>query len=295
MKATTLHNKPSAQYADKLKTSIQAIQAAVGDQAERWTQAHSLGAEDVVVTHLLSQAGVLPQMRVFVLQTGKLHMETLSLLPVLERHFGIRLVRFEPEPQAVVQFVRDHGERAMFDSVALRKACCELRKMVPLRQALADKIGWVTGLRREQSNTRAEVPILEQEAERAKLNPLADWTWGDVWHCIAQNALPYNPLHDAFFPSIGCEPCTRAISLGEDFRAGRWWWEDSGAKECGLHVKPHASDSSRTAGSAQAHVGEADVKDAIASGRSQHSGAKECGLHVKPTPHTPIRTQESTT
>jgi phosphoadenosine phosphosulfate reductase len=127
--------------------------------------------------------------------------------------------------------------------------------MEPLGRALAGKNGWVTGLRREQSDARAEVHDIEHQAvtvngqpsTRAKINPLADWTWGDVWHFIQEYNVPYNPLHDAFFPSIGCAPCTRAVTLGEDFRSGRWWWEQESAKECGLHVE----QSHSTSGSAQ--------------------------------------------
>ena len=127
----------------------------------------------------------------------------------------------------------------MYDSVEQRKACCALRKLEPLARALAGRDAWVTGLRREQSGQRAEVPFSTiDEQGRAKFNPLADWSWGDVWHYIAQHRVPYNELHDRHYPSIGCEPCTRAITLGEDFRAGRWWWESESAKECGLHVSP---------------------------------------------------------
>jgi phosphoadenosine phosphosulfate reductase len=125
--------------------------------------------------------------------------------------------------------------------VALRKTCCTIRKLEPLQRALSQADGWITGLRREQSNARAVVPDFVEEDGRIKINPLADWTWGDVWHFVAEHHVPYNPLHDAFFPSIGCAPCTRAISVGEDFRAGRWWWEDESAKECGLHVKTHTT------------------------------------------------------
>jgi phosphoadenosine phosphosulfate reductase len=130
----------------------------------------------------------------------------------------------------------------MFESVDLRKACCALRKLEPLARMLQGRSAWITGLRREQSQNRAEVPAFEQDGNgRTKFNPLAEWTWGDVWHHIGANGVPYNPLHDQFFPSIGCEPCTRAIALGEDFRAGRWWWESESAKECGLHVKEKAT------------------------------------------------------
>jgi len=125
----------------------------------------------------------------------------------------------------------------MYKSLELRKACCGIRKMEPLARALDGHAAWITGLRREQSNARAEVPLQDTSEARAKYNPLANWTWGDVWHYIATQAVDYNSLHDQFYPSIGCAPCTRAISLGEDFRAGRWWWEQESAKECGLHVK----------------------------------------------------------
>ena len=155
----------------------------------------------------------------------------------------IDALRIRAAQEAVIHFVGRHGERAMFDSVELRKACCNLRKMEPLARMMAARTAWVTGLRREQSNTRAVVPFSEIDAQgRTKFNPLADWSWNDVWHHIATNDVPYNPLHDEFMPSIGCAPCTRAIAVGEDFRAGRWWWEDEKAKECGLHVKEPAPE-----------------------------------------------------
>jgi len=120
--------------------------------------------------------------------------------------------------------------------------------MEPLSRALAGKKGWITGLRREQSNARAEVPQVDESEQASKgltkFNPLADWTQGDVWHYVLENRVDYNPLHDQFYPSIGCAPCTRAITIGEDFRAGRWWWEDEKAKECGLHVSPAPATSS---------------------------------------------------
>ena len=125
----------------------------------------------------------------------------------------------------------------MYESVALRKACCGLRKLEPLSRMLEGRSAWVTGLRREQSAQRGELHATEIDPQgRTKYNPLADWTWADVWHYIQAFDVPYNPLHDEFMPSIGCAPCTRAIAVGEEFRAGRWWWEDDGAKECGLHV-----------------------------------------------------------
>lgn len=199
------------------------------------TQASSLGAEDVVISHLINSLQL--DIGIFVLETGALHQETLDLLARFKASSRATVTVYTPVADSVVQFVGREGKDAMYKSIELRKACCGIRKMEPLNRALAGKDAWITGLRREQSGARAEVPLVDTSEKRIKINPLANWTWGDVWHYVQQNKLDYNPLHDQFFPSIGCEPCTRAISLGEDFRSGRWWWEDENAKECGLHVK----------------------------------------------------------
>ncbi|MBL0919358.1 MAG: phosphoadenylyl-sulfate reductase [Hydrogenophaga sp.] len=243
MSAIDLYNRPSADFDAKVARAI----ALLREQAvlhPRLTQASSLGVEDVVVTHLIHLAGI--EASVFVLDTGKLHAETLALIPQIEQRYAISVRVFRPRQESVIHFVRKHGEEAMYQSIELRKACCDIRKMEPLARALAGHDGWITGLRREQSNARADVGELVQEPERVKLNPLVDWTLGDVWHFVAEHSLAYNALHDQFFPSIGCEPCTRAISVGEDFRAGRWWWEQESAKECGLHVQPLTSSLERT-------------------------------------------------
>ena len=238
MKAIDLYNTPSSNFAAKVARSIALLQECAATRA-RLTQASSLGAEDMVVTHLLKLAGI--NAGVFVLETGKLHAETLALIPKIEQRYGISVQVFRPRQEAAMHFVRKNGEEAMYQSIELRKACCDIRKMEPLARALAGHDGWITGLRREQSNARAEVGEVIQEAARVKISPLVEWTWGDVWHFIAGHQLDFNALHDQFFPSIGCAPCTRAISVGEDFRAGRWWWEQEGARECGLHVQPDAS------------------------------------------------------
>jgi phosphoadenosine phosphosulfate reductase len=194
----------------------------------------------MVITHLISKHQL--PIKVFVLQTGQLHPETLQLLSQVQSWPGLQLEVFEPNPTSVVEFVSREGQDAMYKSMVLRKACCHIRKIEPLARALAGQLAWITGLRREQSDARAEVPDIDRSAQEAdptqalKFNPLADWSWGDVWHYIAAEQVPYNPLHDQFYPSIGCAPCTRAISLGEDFRAGRWWWEQESTKECGLHA-----------------------------------------------------------
>ena len=238
MKAVQLHAHPTPDDPAKLAHAVAVLISAAAEHGPRVVQATSLGAEDMVLTHLIA-AHRLP-IAIATLDTGKLHRETLELIERSEAAYGLAIERFAPPRDAVLQFVGRHGERAMFQSVEQRKACCALRKLEPLSRLLAGRRAWITGLRREQSGQRADVPFSEREADgRIKLNPLADWRWGDVWHHIAINDVPYNPLHDCFFPSIGCEPCTRAVALGEDFRAGRWWWESESAKECGLHVTRH--------------------------------------------------------
>lgn len=241
MSAIELYNRPSAQFDAKVAHSIDLLRR-VGSERSALTQASSLGAEDMVVTHLIHLAGI--QASVFVLDTGKLHAETLALVPQIERRYNRSVEIHRPSNNAVVRFVRQHGEEAMFESIELRKGCCDIRKMEPLARALAGKDGWITGLRREQSGARAEVAEVMVEPQRIKVSPLVDWTWSDVWHFIAQHGLDYNALHDRFYPSIGCAPCTRAIAVGEDFRAGRWWWETSDLKECGLHVASALPSSS---------------------------------------------------
>lgn len=235
MSAIDLYNRPSPDHAAKVAHSIALLQR-VAAEHPALTQASSLGAEDMAVTQLIHLAGI--DAGIFVLDTGKLHTETLALITQIERRYQRSVAVYRPRSEAVMKFVRRHGEEAMYQSVELRKGCCELRKMEPLARALAGKQGWITGLRREQSSARAEVAEVVPDGPRLKISPLVDWTWGDVWHFIAVHQLPYNALHDRFFPSIGCAPCTRAIAVGEDFRAGRWWWESADAKECGLHVQP---------------------------------------------------------
>ena len=236
--AISLHAKPSATYAEKVSESLALLQQAVANFSPV-TQASSLGAADVVISHLINRHTL--NIPLFVLETGALHRETLALLERTQTHSKVAVKVYRPAHEKVIAFVKTHGQNAMYESLELRKACCHVRKLEPLAEALKGQRAWITGLRREQSSNRADVPLIDRADEatkdQIKLNPLANWTWGDVWHYIAVNQVDYNPLHDQFFPSIGCAPCTRAISLGEEFRAGRWWWEDETAKECGLHAK----------------------------------------------------------
>ncbi len=237
--------RASSNFAAKLAQTQGLLQQAALDYAtdsvtgaSRITQASSLGAEDMVVSHLINSLAL--DIGIFVLETGMLHAETLQVLETLQATSRAPVTVYKPVAEQTIQFVAREGKDAMYKSIELRKACCGIRKMEPLERALAGKKAWITGLRREQSGARADVPLIDSSdftaTGRVKLNPLADWTWGDVWHYIDINQVAYNPLHDQFFPSIGCAPCTRAISLGEDFRSGRWWWEDEAAKECGLHT-----------------------------------------------------------
>lgn len=237
MRAISLYARPSPDFAQKLANSLALLKTAAADFSPL-TQASSLGAEDMVVTHLMHEAGLLGTAgtSIFVLDTGMLHAETVALIGRIEERYPVKVDVYRPDLETANAFVQANGSDAMYKSLALRKQCCHIRKMEPLDRALAGKKGWLTGLRREQSAARAEVHDIEQQPERAKVNPLVEWTQGDIWHCISINAIPYNPLHDQFFPSIGCAPCTRAVTLGEDFRSGRWWWENESAKECGLHV-----------------------------------------------------------
>lgn len=245
MSAIDLHARASKDFDAKLAATRALLQRAASELAPL-TQASSLGAEDVVITHLINSLEL--DIPVFVLDTGMLHAETLELLERTRATSRAPVNVYRPVQESVVHFVGREGKDAMYRSIELRKACCHIRKVEPLERALAGQRAWITGLRREQSAARAEVPAIDRSEEatngRAKVNPLADWTWGDVWHYIQSNGVDYNPLHDQFYPSIGCAPCTRAISLGEDFRAGRWWWEDEAAKECGLHVKQEQEEAS---------------------------------------------------
>lgn len=235
MNAIDLHARATPGFDQRVAAALGRLAAAAAAHPGRIVQATSLGAEDMVITDLIARHRL--PIALATLDTGQLHGETLALADAVERHYGITIERFAPPAEAALQFVRQHGELAVRQGVALRKACCALRKLEPLGRLLAGRTAWVTGLRRGQSDARAEVPFEDaDDAGRAKLNPLADWSLADVWHYVAQHGVPYNALHDRFFPSIGCEPCTRAVAVGEDFRAGRWWWEAESAKECGLHV-----------------------------------------------------------
>jgi phosphoadenosine phosphosulfate reductase len=240
--AIELYARETPGHAERVAHAIAMLQSAASENAGRIVLASSLGAEDMVLTDLIARHQL--PIAIGTLETGKLHAQTLALVQRAEQRYQLQIELHRPREEAVVHFVRTNGDDAMYRSIELRKACCTLRKLEPLERLLAGRDVWITGLRREQSGARSDVSFSEVDTRgRTKLSPLADWTWNDVWHYIATHHVPYNPLHDEFMPSIGCEPCTRAIAVGEDFRSGRWWWEAQGAKECGLHVTSNAAES----------------------------------------------------
>ena len=242
-RAVELNARRTPGFEQRVDNTLTRLQQAALAHPGRIVLTTSLGAEDMVLTDLIARHHLL--IALATLDTGRLHGQTLALIAVLEAHYGVNVERWQPQAEAALHFVRTQGDLAMRQSLTLRRACCQIRKLEPLARLLAGRTAWVTGLRREQSGARAEVPFEDIDGDgRAKINALADWSWQDVWHYIASHAVPYNTLHDEFYPSIGCEPCTRAIAQGEDFRAGRWWWEAEAAKECGLHVGPAATPAS---------------------------------------------------
>ena len=203
----------------------------------RVSLASSFGAEDVVLIDMLWRIN--PQAGVFSLDTLRLNTETYDVVDRIRDKYKISIDMYTPSLDSVSTMVEESGYNLFYKAVEMRKLCCGVRKVEPLNRALSALDAWITGLRRQQGVTRVSVPKLEIDASHGgilKLNPLADWTWDQVWEYIRANDIPYNALHDQGYPSIGCAPCTRAIEPDEDMRAGRWWWEgDPGLKECGLH------------------------------------------------------------
>ena len=213
----------------------------IGRNFERAALASSLSAEDMVLTHAIAAVGA--PIDVFVIDTGRLHIETLDLIERTRRRYGIDVLVYRPQETAVAEYVTRFGLDAFYASVELRHRCCEIRKVEPLERALRGRDTWLTGQRRAQGPERSALPIEERDRVRGipKFNPLALWPDDAVWEYLRRHDVPFNPLHRRGYPSIGCEPCTRAIKPDEPARAGRWWWEADGAKkECGLHVVPKA-------------------------------------------------------
>lgn len=195
------------------------------------------GAEDVVLIDMASKLGL--PFSVFSLDTGRLHSETYRFIERVRTHYGVEIALVSPDAARLEPLVRTKGLFSFYEDG--HTECCGVRKVEPLRRTLASFDAWVTGQRQDQSVTRSELPLVQEDSasgrQRVKFNPLAEWSLARTWQYLRENDVPYNPLHDQGFVSIGCEPCTRAVRPGEHERAGRWWWEAETQRECGLHVK----------------------------------------------------------
>lgn len=251
MNSTVSMLKPSAsnpatkpELTDALVTSVNIKTAVVltllrdaSAELNAITFANSFGAEDMVLTDIILKDQM--AIEIFSLDTGRLPVETYDLIAETEKHYSTKLNVYFPQAATVEFYVKTNGINAFYESIELRKSCCHMRKVEPLQRALKGKDAWITGMRAAQATTRTSLPVREFDEgnKLEKFNPLSDWTEQEVWAYIRMHEVPYNKLHDQFYPSIGCAPCTRAIAMGEDVRAGRWWWEDPLNKECGLHVK----------------------------------------------------------
>ena len=234
--AIARHARRTPGHDDRVARAVALLRRAATEYRGRVVQATSLGVEGMVITDLIARHAL--PIAVATLDTGALHPQTLALLPIIKQRYGIAVERFQPLQESVVRFVTRHGDLAMRRGVEFRKACCAIRKLEPMQRLLHGRDAWITGLRREQSEHRSDIEFAEIDPDgREKFYPLADWTLQDIWHYVATFDVPYNELHDQHFPSIGCAPCTRAVAAGEDFRAGRWWWEQEQHRECGLHPR----------------------------------------------------------
>ncbi|MCF8380555.1 MAG: phosphoadenylyl-sulfate reductase [Bacteroidales bacterium] len=197
----------------------------------------SLGAEDQVLTEMISKID--PETKIFTLDTGRLFPETYDLISETNKKYHIKIEVFFPDYKSVETMVKEKGINLFYESIENRKLCCHLRKIEPAKRAFKGLDVWISGLRKDQSLNRFNTKLVEWDEVNGliKVNPLLNWSEKDVWNYIKEKDVPYNALHDKGFPSIGCQPCTRAVKKDEDIRAGRWWWEEAEHNECGLHVK----------------------------------------------------------
>jgi phosphoadenosine phosphosulfate reductase len=232
-----------AALAPQLQLKAQAVRGELASALERHgrlTYSNSLGAESMVLTDIIWTH--LPQIEIFSIDTGRLHEETYRLLDRLQRRYGRTLRVVYPDARELERLVARQGMNGFYESLEARLECCRIRKVEPFRRAIAGFPAWVTGVRHEQSPGRAQLRAEEWDAGYGlyKVSPLLEWSESEVWEYIRARGLPYNPLHDRQYPSIGCSPCTRAIQPGESRRAGRWWWEQAESRECGLHPRHKA-------------------------------------------------------
>ncbi|HET6799376.1 MAG TPA: phosphoadenylyl-sulfate reductase [Nitrososphaeraceae archaeon] len=239
LKPTELQIKKIAEEMED-QSAMEVLKWAINAYAPKIALASSFGAEDVILIDMMVKINK-EKAKIFTLDTGRLNQETYDVMDAIRKKYGIQIEVYFPEQRETEEMVKIKGMNLMYESVENRKLCCEIRKVHPLNRALSKLDGWITGLRREQAITRANIYKLEIDSSHGnivKINPLADWTNEMIWDYIHKNNVPYNKLHDSGYPSIGCEPCTRAVHSGEDPRAGRWWWENATQKECGLHWDP---------------------------------------------------------
>jgi phosphoadenosine phosphosulfate reductase len=228
-----------AALAANVDSTLMLLRQAVNDYG-KVVYANSLGAEAMVLTDLIWTH--VPQIDIVSVDTGRLPEETLGLLERLERRYNRRIKVYYPDARLIEGYVRENGINGFYNSLGQRLSCCEIRKVEPFKRAVAGYAAWVTGLRREQSETRRSTLPIERDAQAGipKVSPMLDWTEAQIWTYIQAHQLYYSPLHDRGYPSIGCAPCTRAIEPGQDHRAGRWWWEQPDSRECGLHPRQRA-------------------------------------------------------
>lgn len=220
-----------------LKTPQEVLKWSFDNLHPRLAMASSFGAEDVVVIDMMMKIN--PKARIFTLDTGRLNQETYDVMDEIRKKYNVNIEVMFPDQNEVEQMVRVNGLNLFYHSVGNRKLCCGIRKVHPLNRILSTLDGWITGLRADQTEVRSnanKIELDEQHNGIIKINPIIEWTWDQTWDYIKKNNIQYNKLHDKGFPSIGCEPCTRAIKPGEPLRAGRWWWESDSQKECGLHA-----------------------------------------------------------
>ncbi len=220
------------------KTPEEVLEFCISKFGNKIGFATSMGAEDQVLTDMIAKIN--KQANIFTLDTGRLFPETYDLIAKTNKYYGIKINVFFPDYKEVEEMVREKGINLFYESVENRERCCYLRKKVPLKRAFKGLDAWICGLRKDQSITRFNNQMVEWDEQHGllKINPLIDWSEDQVWDYIRKHNVPYNELHDKGFPSIGCQPCTRAIKPGEDVRAGRWWWEQPEKRECGLHNRP---------------------------------------------------------
>jgi phosphoadenosine phosphosulfate reductase len=221
----------------RIKTTEESLQWVSDNLYPKVAKASSFGAEDAVVMDIMLKIN--SNFRFFTLDTGRLPQETYDIIDIVRKKYNISIEVLFPDTKEVEEMVKEKGMNLFYDSVDNRKLCCEIRKVHPMNKMLSTLDGWITGLRRDQTKNREDVTLFQLDHDHGgilKINPIVDWTWDQIQEYIKKNNLPYNRLLDEGYPSIGCEPCTRAIKPGEDIRAGRWWWEQDGDKECGLHI-----------------------------------------------------------